>query len=121
MVCRPAEAPGGEPETGYSSIGGMLPYWALPQGGLTTRHPCPNGPFAGPVRPKLSAAEKWRPIACKNTPLRFQLRLAVSQIWGHPSLERNPCDKWSFRTPLPLLTASVSLGLARRVVPYITD
>jgi hypothetical protein len=32
-----------EPETGYSSVGGMLPYWALPQGFfLTTRHLCPS-------------------------------------------------------------------------------
>jgi hypothetical protein len=27
-----AAAPEEEPETGYSSIGGMLPYWVLPQG-----------------------------------------------------------------------------------------
>ncbi len=32
MTCWPAEVPEGEPETGYSSIGGMLPYWVLPQG-----------------------------------------------------------------------------------------
>lgn len=47
MACRPAEAPEVEPETGYSSIGGMLPYWALPQGGfLMTRYPYPESQFS---------------------------------------------------------------------------
>ena len=32
MTCRPAEASEVGPETGYSSIGGMLPYWVPPQG-----------------------------------------------------------------------------------------
>ena len=39
MTCWAAEAPEVGPETGYSSIGGMLPYWVPPQGvfmGLAT-------------------------------------------------------------------------------------
>ena len=32
MICWAAEAPEVGPETGYSSIGGMLPYWVPPQG-----------------------------------------------------------------------------------------
>lgn len=39
MTCWAAEAPEVGPETGYSSIGGMLPYWVPPQGGFYgTRH-----------------------------------------------------------------------------------
>jgi hypothetical protein len=45
MTRRSAEAPEVGPETGYSSIGGMLPYWDLPQGGLIQHRPLSAGQY----------------------------------------------------------------------------
>ena len=44
MAYRPAEAPEVGPETGYSSIGGMLPYWVPPQGNFYEIRPLPARP-----------------------------------------------------------------------------
>jgi len=61
MICWAAEAPEVGPETGYSSIGGMLPYWVPPQGvfmGLATSL----------LRPKFVHREAHCVICCVELP-----------------------------------------------------
>jgi hypothetical protein len=68
----PAEASEVGPETGYSSIGGMLPYWVPPQGGF-------YGTRRFLLRSKFAHRETQYVIRCIESP---RPQIVVSAMAG---------------------------------------